>query len=91
MKLGYLDAMKSYARYDGVNYYFNLDSKFDEDYCFNKIKSMNKEIIKLMCDLLDIKKDPTIRTLLEDVIPKVGDFLELIKGFYVQRFILCYI
>lgn len=81
MKLGYLDAMKSYARYDGVNYYFNIDSKFDEDYCFFKIKSMNKEIIKLMCDLLNIKKDPTIRTLLEDIVPKVGDILELPNDF----------
>lgn len=77
IKLGYLDAMKSYERYDGFNYYFNIDSKFDEDYCFFKIKSIDKEIIKSICDLLSIKKEPTIRTLLEDIVPKIGDILEL--------------
>ena len=41
VKLGYLDTMKAYKRYDGVKYFFNLDCKYNEDYCFNKISNLN--------------------------------------------------
>lgn len=79
--LGYLDTMKVYNRYDGNRYYFNVDFKYDEDYCFNKFRNMNKESIKNILDLLNIKRDVNLRTLLEVAIPKVGDLLELEKDF----------
>ncbi|MFI3209867.1 MAG: patatin-like phospholipase family protein [Peptostreptococcaceae bacterium] len=89
--LGYLDAMKSYDRYVGVNYFFNADYKFDEDYCFYKIKSVDKDIIKLLCDILNIKKDPNLRTLMEDIIPKVGEVFNLEKDFtYKDLFFAIY-
>ncbi len=89
--LGYLDAMKSYDRYVGVNYFFNADYKFDEDYCFYKIKSLDKDIIKLLCDVLNIKKDPNLRTLMEDIIPKVGEVFSLEKDFtYKDLFFAIY-
>ena len=50
IKLGYLDTMKAYKRYDGVKYFFNLDCKYNEDYCFKKISSLSEDTIN---DLLE--------------------------------------
>lgn len=79
--LGYLDAMKAYDRYEGNKYYFNADYKFDEQYCFDKLIRMDKESIENISSLLGIKKDPNLRTLLENIVPKVGEMLNLNKEF----------
>ncbi len=79
--LGYLDAMKSYGRYEGVRYYFNPDYKYDEDYCFNKFIRLDTSTIQALLNLLGIKQEPSLRSLLEIVIPKVGDLLNLPKNF----------
>ncbi|MGX4598620.1 patatin-like phospholipase family protein [Faecalimicrobium sp. JNUCC 81] len=81
INLGYLDAMKSYDRYEGVKYYFNVDYKYDEDYCFNKFVNLDKETIEILLNLLGIKKDPSLRTLMESIIPRVGELLNLPKEF----------
>ena len=81
MLLGYLDTMKVFKRYEGVKYYFNLDYKFDEDYCFNKFISLKKETIEYLCNSLGIKRDVSRRTLLENIIPKLGEVLNLPKEF----------
>ena len=75
IKLGYLDTMKAYKRYDGVNYFFNLDCKYNEDYCFNKISNLSKDTINDLCYLLNIKKDINRRTLMEIIIPKIIEIL----------------
>ena len=69
--------MKSYKRYEGVDYYFEADYKFDEDYCFNKIKSLNEETIKIILEIFNLKNDATLRTLLEIIVPKCGEILGL--------------
>lgn len=89
INLGYLDTMKAYNRYEGIKYYFNADYKYDEDYCFNKFKTMNKESIEGILSLLNIKKDPTLRTLMENVIPRVGEMLELQKDFSYKDLFYC--
>lgn len=81
INLGYLDAMKAYDRYEGNKYYFNADYKFDEQYCFDKFIRMDKESIENISSLLGIKKDPNLRTLLENILPKVGEMLNLNKEF----------
>ena len=81
INLGYLDAMKAYDRYEGIKYYFNVDYMFDEEYCFNKFKSLKIETIENILNLFNIKKDPTLRTLLEVLIPKLGENLGLDKDF----------
>ncbi len=81
INLGYLDAMKAYDRYEGNKYYFNADYKFDEQYCFDKLIRMDKESIENISSLLGIKKDPNLRTLLESIVPKVGEMLNLNKEF----------
>ena len=73
--------MKAYERYDGVKYYFNVDCIYDEEYCFNKFNKLKIETIEDICNLLNIKKDTTLRTLLEDIIPKLGEILGLDKDF----------
>lgn len=89
INLGYLDTMKAYNRYDGIKYYFNVDYKYDEDYCFNKLKSMEKDTIENLLNLLNIKREPTLRTLMENVIPKVGELLELEKDFSYKDLFYC--
>ena len=80
IKLGYLDTMKAYKRYDGVNYFFNLDCKYNEDYCFNKICNLSKDTINDLCYLLNIKKDINRRTLMENIIPKIIEVLDIDKS-----------
>lgn len=79
IKLGYLDTMKAYKRYDGVKYFFNLDCKYNEDYCFKKISSLSEDTINDLCYLLNIKKKVSRRVLMENIVPKVIDILELDK------------
>ena len=81
INLGYLDAMKVYDRYEGVKYYFNIDYMFDEDYCLNKFKMLKQKTIENLLNLFSIKKDPTLRTLFEILIPKLGESLGLEKDF----------
>ena len=81
IKLGYLDAMKTFNRYEGLKYYFNVDYKYDEDYCFNKFTSLHTDTIQSLCKLLNIKREPTKRTLVESIIPKLGENLNLQKEF----------
>lgn len=89
MKLGYLDAMKSYDRYEGVRYYFDVNYKYDEGYCFNKFVNTDKETIENLLNLLGIKKDPSLRILMESVIPKVGELLNLPKDFSYKDLFYC--
>lgn len=78
-KLGYLDTMKAYERYDGVNYFFNLDCKYNEDYCFDKISNLNMDTINDLCYILNIKKNISRRTLMENIIPKIIEVLGISK------------
>ena len=80
VKLGYLDTMKAYKRYDGVKYFFNLDCKYNEDYCFNKISNLNLDTINDLCYLLNIKKYINRRTLMENIIPKIFEILDIDKN-----------
>ncbi|HSQ87281.1 patatin-like phospholipase family protein [Romboutsia sp.] len=89
ISLGYLDAMKSYCRYEGIKYYFNADYKFDEKYCFDKFRRMSKETIENMSNLLAIKKEPSLRTLMESIIPRVGEILNLNKDFSYKDLFYC--
>ena len=81
VNLGYLDTMKSYNRYEGNRYYFNINSKYDENYCFEKLRSLDKQTIQNLCYLFGVKRDPNLRTLIEVIIPKVGESLNLSKEF----------
>ena len=80
IKLGYLDTMKAYKRYNGVNYFFNLDCKYDEDYCFTKISNLSMDTINDLCYLLNIRKDVNRRTLMEHIIPKIIEILDIDKN-----------
>lgn len=89
IKLGYFDAMKAYNRYEGTKYYFNVDYKFDDEYCFEKFRRLDKQTIEDVSNLLGIKKDASLRTLMEVVIPKVGEVLNLDKDFSYKDLFYC--
>lgn len=80
-KLGYMDVMKTYKRYDGVKYFFNADFIYDENTCFDMITNLNIKTIQEICKILKIKREPSLRVLLENVIPQIGDILHLEKEF----------
>lgn len=79
MNLGYMDTMKEYKRYNGVNYFFNLDCKYSEDYCLEKISKISMKTVDDLCNLLNIKKNSSRRVLMEHVIPKIAGMLYLDK------------
>lgn len=89
INLGYLDAMKAYERYEGIKYYFNVNYKYSDDYCFEKLRSLSKETIEGLCNLLGIKREPSLRTLIENVIPRVGEILNLQKEFSYKDLFYC--
>lgn len=89
--MGYLDTMKAFERYEGVRYYFNLDYKYDENYCFNKFYNLDIETIESLCNTLNIKREVSRRTLLENIIPRLGEVLSLSKEFsYKELFYAVY-
>ncbi|MPN02801.1 hypothetical protein SDC9_150018 [bioreactor metagenome] len=81
--------MKAYNRYEGNKYYFNVDYKFDDEYCFEKFRRLDKQTIEEVSNLLGIKRDASLRTLMEIVIPKVGEFLNLDKDFSYKDLFYC--
>lgn len=89
INLGYLDAMKTFDRYDGIGYYFNKDYKYDEDYCFYKLSNLSKETIESLSKVLNIKRDVSKRTLLEVIIPKLGECLSLPGEFSYKDLFYC--
>ncbi len=89
INLGYLDAMKAYDRYEGFKYYFNADYKFDEEYCFDKFRRLDNDTIENLSNLLGIKKDPNLRTLMESIIPRLGEVLNLDKTFSYKDLFYC--
>jgi len=91
IQLGYLDTMKAYQRYEGVRYYFNLDYKYDDNYCFDKFKNLKNETIDDLCKVLGIKREVSRRALFESIIPKIGEILDLDKDFtYKELFYAVY-
>lgn len=89
IKLGYFDAMKTFDRYDGLRYYFNKEYKYDDDYCFYKLSNLSKETIESLTKALNIKRDISKRTLLENIIPKLGEYLNLSKDFSYKDLFYC--
>ena len=79
--LGYMDTMKVFKRYDGVKYFFNADFRYDEETCFETIKNLDIDTIKELCGILKIKRPPSLRVLLEEIVPKLGNILNLDKEF----------
>lgn len=89
IRLGYLDTMKAYERCTGIKYYFDVEYKYNEEYCFDKFRSMSNETIQYICNLLNIKRDASLRTVMESVIPKLGEVLGLPKDFSYKDLFYC--
>lgn len=79
--MGYMDTMKVFKRYEGVKYYFNADFRYDEETCFEAIKNLDIDTIEYICNILKIKRPPSLRVLLEEIVPKLGEILDLDKEF----------
>ncbi|WFD09213.1 patatin-like phospholipase family protein [Tepidibacter hydrothermalis] len=80
IQLGYHDALKSLNKLYGNRYYFKIDETCDEFY-FDLIKNMNNKTIGKIADKLKIKGEISLRLLLEKVVPKLGELLDLGKTF----------
>lgn len=80
IKLGYHDALKSLNKLYGNRYYFKIDEICD-DFYFDLIKQLNNKTIAKIADKLKIKGEISLRLLLEKVVPKLGELLDLGKTF----------
>ncbi|WP_187296193.1 patatin-like phospholipase family protein [Tepidibacter mesophilus] len=87
INLGYLDTLKSLNKLYGNRYYFKIDEICD-DFCFNLIKNMNNKTISKLADKLKIKGDISLRLLLEKIVPKVGELLDLRKTFSYKDLVI---
>ncbi|WP_300278110.1 patatin-like phospholipase family protein [Peptacetobacter sp.] len=81
INLGYLDTMKTFGKYDGVRFYFRNTENITEDLCFEKIRRISKKDIEFLCKVLNIRRNPDLRTLMEVIVPKIGEVLNLPKSF----------
>ncbi|MEJ8554919.1 patatin-like phospholipase family protein [Tepidibacter sp. Z1-5] len=87
IKLGYYDALKSLNQLYGNRYYFKIDGTCDEFY-FDLIKKMNNKTVAKLADKLKIKGETSLRLLLEKIVPKLGELLDLGKTFSYKDLII---
>ncbi len=87
IKLGYYDALKSLNQLYGNRYYFKIDETCDEFY-FDLMKNINNKTIFKLVDQLKIKGETSLRVLLEKVVPKLGELLDLGKTFSYKDLII---
>ncbi len=73
--------MKTFGKYDGVRFYFRNTENITEDLCFEKIRRISKKDIEFLCKVLNIRRNPDLRTLMEVIVPKIGEVLNLPKSF----------
>lgn len=81
MLLGYYDTLKFFEKLQGVKYFFQLDTKFEEKYCFDIFAKLDEKTIESLCKILNIKQDSSMRVLFETIIPKASEMIGLDKDF----------
>lgn len=79
IKLGYFDTLKVFKNLKGKNYY--IEKIPDEGESLRFLMGINEESIKRLGDLYNLPQAmPTNRLLLEGVVPKLIDLMELSEG-----------
>lgn len=75
MKLGYLDALKAFDKVLGKAYYIKADE--DEKYYLEYLLRLGQDEVRKMEELLYIDKKAYRRSLFEDIMPIIHDYLDL--------------
>lgn len=75
LKMGYLDAMKSYGRYEGRSYY--LSNVPDESYFVKMVLSLTDEQIVTMAKEVGVKEGYPKRLMGEVIIPELSEMVGL--------------
>lgn len=73
IKMGYLDTMHAYGKYEGVFYF--LTEMPDEVYFYNEILALTDSQIKEMAAIIGYKSGYTKRLLHELIVPELADML----------------
>ncbi len=85
--LGYYDALKALKQFEGNSYYIYPDHIFDEAFFFHLILNLRAETILKIGYKLGIKGENYLRLLIEKIIPKLGELLELKKDFTYKELV----
>lgn len=78
IELGYLDGMRAFKGLIGQKYY--IEPKGDEDFYLNYLLSLNEIQIRQVEDILKLEKMPYRRSLFENIIPKLSDYMGIDKN-----------
>lgn len=75
LELGYYDTMRVFQELKGSKYY--IKGVGDEDYFFNYFMNLNNMSIKRLANILDIQGVPSRRLLLEVILPRVSELMDI--------------
>ncbi len=86
LNLGYFDALKAFKGLKGSKYY--IHSKNDEDYFVHYFMNLGEKKVLTIGKILGIEDIPYRRMLFENIIPKLGELLDVDKNGSYQDIIL---
>lgn len=75
LKLGYYDTMRVFKELRGDSYY--IEGIRDEDYFVNYLMGLSPRSIDRLANILDIKGSPNRRMLLEAILPRIGELMDI--------------
>ena len=78
IRLGYLDGLKAFKGLAGEKYY--IETEEDEDFYLNYLLGINEEQVRLIEKIFKLEKRPYRRSLLENIVPKICDYLYIDKN-----------
>ena len=85
IKLGYFDGQRAIKKLHGTKYYINSVNANDS---FFQLSTLNDIIILEVGEILNIPAMPARRMLFENIIPQLGSYMKLEKGFDYSGFVI---
>lgn len=86
IRLGYLDGLRAFKGLAGKRYY--IESNHDEDFYLNYLLNIDEKQVRKIENLFRLEKRPYRRSLLENIVPKLCDYLAVDKNCTYREFII---
>lgn len=88
IELGYYDALRQLRGLKGYRYYFEPKG---EKYYFDMFSHLNEDSIKDLSELLGFQGNATLRSLFEEILPKLGKMLDIGQDKSYEDLAICLI
>lgn len=86
IKLGYLDGLRALKGLAGEKYY--IEHKSEEDFYLDYLLNLNEKQVREVEKLLKLEEIPYRRSLFENIIPKLCDYLGIDKNYSYEDVII---